>query len=197
MKKKLLVVLLALCVLAACSSCSKETPKWNGFRGINWGATKDEIIKIEGKEPYMIEPDVTTTSGQVLTILTYEGESVSKFTDNVAVGYDLISNHLVSANYWIRSLGNIDEDYNYLQKALSETYGNPSDKGLDAVHNFMNIMGGSMDTFEKYTSWFVDGTGIVLYVMNGSLCIIYLGNDYINSMGGESQGTDKINNNGL
>ena len=123
--KRILSVLVILCLLVSCSACSAKKPKWEGFRGLQWGASKEEIIKAEGRDPDYYTPEFRVESGETMVLVEYQNESVSKYKDCAYVNYNLLNDHLVFSRYIVPS-DNPDSDYAYLKKALTDTYGEPS-----------------------------------------------------------------------
>ena len=174
MMRHLLTLCLVLCLPFSFSLAAAEgtDPVWNGFRGLDWGAGKAEIIAREG-EDYSETASLDEATG--LTGLLYtNGISVSKFEDAYLV-YLLSDDRLFTAGYELDS-EDLDADFDYLESALSSLYGPSSPETAEDFVQMLSVFEGGVP--ERVTGWLVDGTGIVLASFEfGSIDIVYIGLD--------------------
>ncbi len=171
--------LLALC-LALCLSCSltlaaaaEDAPAWKGFRGLDWGASKADVIALEG-DNYSETASLDEATG--LTGLLYTDDiTVSAFTDAYLV-YILGDRGLFMAGYAIDA-ENPGADFDYLESALTSLYGAPApEKEAEYVALLNGFSSGSPS---RITCWLADRTGILLSADDyGSIEIIYIGLDF-------------------
>ena len=114
--KKIFLFLLIL------ASACKTTKHNNDFRGIKWGASKDEVIKAEGREPDNIE-------GEFLVYAT----TLNKVP--MMLGYRFAGDRLATATYIPQNAGNmpkeINEAYVSISDSLNKVYGASNDSLMD------------------------------------------------------------------
>ena len=194
--KRILSVLVILCLLVSCSACSAKKPKWEGFRGLQWGASKEEIIKAEGRDPDYYTPEFRVESGETMVLVEYQNESVSKYKDCAYVNYNLLNDHLVFSRYIVPS-DNPDSDYAYLKKALTDTYGEPSGQGLELISRLFDFVGGSTAELVNPVLWAVDDTVVILYVNSSNVHVFYYGKDYFEQNKFADGAPETVDNAGL
>ena len=197
--KKFCMVLVALCLLAACSSGAEEARTWNGFRGVDWGATIDDVIRAEGREPDN-RVSLPLVSGETETEIIYK-TTVSKFTENAEVYYSFLNGgRLIGAAYAIRSGENYDEDHAYLELALTKVYGNPSEDGAEAFSGLLALYGMEPDRLKDVVCWIVDDTAIMLFsnISDPDTCrVLYFGKGWFEQNASSTEAPEQINTDGL
>ena len=86
--------------------------QWNGFRGVDWGASREHIVDSEGREP-----DARYFQNSESPF--FYGEKVSKF-DDVSCAYFLDNNRLLLSAYGFRS-DEKEKDFTYLGMRFSRS----------------------------------------------------------------------------
>ena len=177
--RQLLCLCLALCLaLSLTAAGAEEASAWKGIRGLDWGASKEDIVALEG-ENYAETASMDEALG--LTGLLYtEGISVSRF-DHAYLAYVLGEQGLFLAGYSI-DFEDAAGDYDYLVDALTSLYG-PAAPEKEA--EFVGLMRGfSSGTPARITCWQADRTGILLTVDDYTIEILYIGLDYFPELPG-------------
>ncbi len=174
--KQLLALCLALCLalsLTVAAAAEGEAPAWNGFRGLDWGASKADIIALEG-ENYSETASMDEATG--LTGLLYtDGITVADFED-VYLVYILGGRGLFLAGYAIEP-ETPGADFDDLENTLTGLYG-PASPEKEA--EFVPLMNGfSSGAPARISCWQADRTGIMLTADDyGSIEIVFIGLDY-------------------
>lgn len=116
--KKILLFLIAIVIVVSC----KTTKHNSDFRGLRWGATQDEVIKLEGRKP-----DATETN---LLIYTAKLSGVP-----MMLGYRFVDNKLAAATYIPQNAGSMQKEINdayiNISDSLTKVYGASRDSLMD------------------------------------------------------------------
>ena len=172
--KRLLALCLALglALSLTLAAAAEDAPVWKGFRGLDWGASKADVIAREG-ENYSETASLDEALG--LTGLLYTDVSVSDYEGAYLV-YILGGRGLFLAGYAIDP-ENPEASFDNLETALTSLYGAP-DPGKEA--EFVPLLNGfSSGAPARITCWQADRTGIMLAADDyGSVEIIYIGLDF-------------------
>ncbi len=172
--KQLLTLVLALCLAFSLAAAAEdEAPAWNGFRGLDWGASVADIVALEG-ENYSETASMDEATG--LTGLLYtDGISVSRF-DGVYLAYILGDRGLFLAGYSIDS-EDAASDFEYLECALTSLYGPASPVTAEELAPLLN--GFLPGTHTRSTGWQAGRTGILLDAYDDGVGeILYVGLDF-------------------
>ena len=200
--KKLFALLAVVCLMLSCFSgmaaAEQETPRWNGFRGLDWGASLEDVkasLEKEGAEYW--SDGKAVQDGIEYVFLNYTGVSVSGFDpQEVLVAYLLADDHLFLTGYNIMNSQDPEADLNYLEAALSSLYGSPSGSAEMPLPPPIEDIGLSNIDFADFTSWEADGTVILSGNYQGFVLVFYYGYDYYMNLISRLQNPE-INTSGL
>ena len=201
--KKCFALIIAVCLMLSCFSslaAAEGTPRWNGFRGLSWGVSSEEIIAViaAGDDAYFSTLSSTVDGIQYDSLNYYSCVSVSKFDPSqVYLAYLLADNHLYLAGYAIRDCQDPVADSEYLRTALSSLYGAPSESAEKPLFPTVEDMGISGSWVEDFTFWEVDGTVIYEGIYQDAVMVLYYGQEYYTNLMSQPQDQGEINTYGL
>ena len=151
----------------------------DGFRGLQWGASKEDIIKKEG-EPIAVHENKLVYADVVGDI-------------KAAVFYEILDNKMVSG-FYVFDINNINDklyvdDFEFLKDVLIKKYGTPFSDDVywynDVFKDAPSYLGDAiaLGDVEYKTIWELDKTRIKLSLagVDGTIfiSIAYISKDYL------------------
>lgn len=137
----------------------QEATNIDGFRGVNWGATKEEVLKVEKASPALQDERVVAFKDSLDGI-------------NVHAGYIFTENKLTRGKYVVldshTNKNKYIDDFDKLNKILTEKYGKPlkaneywqSDLYKNSPQDYGLAV--SIGHMSRYYSWASGDTKIIL-----------------------------------
>ena len=123
--------------------------------GVTWASTPEEVRQSEGTDGF--EDDYEGWTEQI-----YSHATVSKFVADLT--YVFRENQLYFCGYWFDDLS--DENREYLTKALSSKYGEPTGSDPEALRTLMCLLAPVEEELLDVQNWrLADGTYIAMFCM--------------------------------
>ena len=187
--KRIIAIVLALCVLCACSAMA-ETSAIDGFRGIPWLSDAEYIKAHETEGDYIGEQALTENVSGLL----YEGVKYGSYTFD-GIAYMLLNDQFISADCYIffgpETLFDPEFDmaevYGEITDILKLEYGEPNADVLDIIIPMYAAVGSEeltedyarsiLDQSNYITAWLINGIGVAITCDDFTVEIVFVSFD--------------------
>ncbi len=177
MTKKFLAWLLLCLMLSGCAG-AEESARWQGFRGLSWGAIEEEIAEREERvaDRHLVISDLCLD-------LVYTGMTYGEYT-GAETAFILYDGALVCAGYMIPGA-----EEAAMTELLEERFGRPNADGRLIFRSILSLVRPEEENDailqKSPTAWNVGGTGVILYTEDERLILLCIGLDYMSEMNDE------------